>query len=231
MLEIGPHPTLLTMGQACFQSPERNSITWLRTLTRDASDWDGILSSLGALYEKGCNVAWKALYPARGRCVSLPTYAWQRERFWVDPSEAGGVNISAATGSAAGTFWRNYIAAAGPDGAHFWETEMSASSPAGVRDHRLHAAVAMPAAGMMSLILACAERAFGRGRHAIDFMEVREALVLGDASRTVQVSLRPTLPGTAEMRLVSRAQDVAGNDVPWTLHALGTVLLGDLSVA
>ena len=226
-LEIGPHPVLATSLKECFAGrPSPGQV--VASLRREQDEVETMLRALGALYEQGYNVAWRALHPTGGRCVSLPTYAWQRERFWIDGSEADGVSISAARASVAGGFWRNYIAAAGSDGAHFWETEMTVSSPASVRDHRVHAAVALPAAGMMSLVVACAEKAFGPGRHAIDSMEVREALVLGDAPRTVQVSLQPTLPGTAEMRFVSRAQNVAGNDVHWTLHALGTVLLGDL---
>ena len=58
MVEIGPHPVLLAMGQACVPDADSGSIQWLRTLARGASDWDGILASLGALYERGVEIDW-----------------------------------------------------------------------------------------------------------------------------------------------------------------------------
>ncbi|MGH2367259.1 MAG: thioesterase domain-containing protein, partial [Chloroflexota bacterium] len=38
----------------------------------------------GQLYRLGCPISWPALYPTPSRCVSLPAYAWQRERFWLE---------------------------------------------------------------------------------------------------------------------------------------------------
>ncbi len=84
MLEIGPNPVLVAMGQACVQSAESNSIQWLRTLARGASDWDGVLASLGALYEKGVDIDWSRFDASHSRQrVSLPTYPWQRKRYWL----------------------------------------------------------------------------------------------------------------------------------------------------
>ena len=45
-----------------------------------------MLASLGALYTRGQSVAWEQLHPSDARCVAAPTYPWQRERFWLDPS-------------------------------------------------------------------------------------------------------------------------------------------------
>ena len=38
---------------------------------------------LAAAYLRGEALDWQALYPDGGRCVSLPRYPWQRERFWI----------------------------------------------------------------------------------------------------------------------------------------------------
>ena len=42
------------------------------------------LEVLGVLYALGYTVKWSELYQDAGHCVSLPTYAWQRERLWLD---------------------------------------------------------------------------------------------------------------------------------------------------
>jgi acyl transferase domain-containing protein len=38
---------------------------------------------VGKLYAAGIDPRWERLLPAGGRCVRLPTYAWQRQRLWV----------------------------------------------------------------------------------------------------------------------------------------------------
>jgi acyl transferase domain-containing protein/acyl carrier protein/ribosomal protein S18 acetylase RimI-like enzyme len=80
MLEIGPHPVLTAMGQACVPN---STMQWLHTLSRGDSDWRGIVSSLAALYERGAQVDWMRFDATRPRDASaLPTYPWQRKSYW-----------------------------------------------------------------------------------------------------------------------------------------------------
>jgi acyl transferase domain-containing protein len=75
MLEVGPHPVLSTMGQACFESSELGSLQWLRTLVRGASDWEGLAASVGALYENGAAIDWLRFNgEAHSRRTDLPRY-------------------------------------------------------------------------------------------------------------------------------------------------------------
>lgn len=55
-----------------------------------ATEW--VLAVLGRLWQAGCGLDWAALHRGEGRRVQLPTYPFQRRRFWVDPpakSQAG----------------------------------------------------------------------------------------------------------------------------------------------
>jgi acyl transferase domain-containing protein/SAM-dependent methyltransferase/NAD(P)-dependent dehydrogenase (short-subunit alcohol dehydrogenase family)/acyl carrier protein len=92
MLEIGPHPVLTAMGQACALDTAASAPPlWLRTLSRGEPDRDGLISSLGALYERGVDVDWSrfdAVPPSHA--VSLPTYPWQRKRYWFRSTQAAG---------------------------------------------------------------------------------------------------------------------------------------------
>src|SRR6185369_3623294 len=42
---------------------------------------------VGRLHTLGFPLAWEALQAEDGRCVSLPAYQWQRERFWLKEQE------------------------------------------------------------------------------------------------------------------------------------------------
>jgi len=85
-LEIGPQPVLLGMGQRCLPT---QAATWLPSLRRGHDDWE-ILQSLAQLYVGGSPVDWQGVdrpYPRR-RLSGLPTYPFQRQRYWFEPTVA-----------------------------------------------------------------------------------------------------------------------------------------------
>lgn len=86
-VEIGPKPILLGMGRYCL--PETAGI-WLPSLYQGRQDWLQILQSLGTLYVRGVTVNWDSFYqdyPCRR--LQLPTYPFQRQRYWVEFAENG----------------------------------------------------------------------------------------------------------------------------------------------
>ena len=86
-LEIGAKPILLGMGRYCL--PEGVGV-WLPSLYQGREDWQQLLQSLGALYVRGVAVDWPSFdqdYPRRR--LQLPTYPFQRQRYWVDIPENG----------------------------------------------------------------------------------------------------------------------------------------------
>lgn len=84
-VEIGAKPTLLGMARHCL--PEDAGV-WLPSLYQGREDWQQILQSLGELYVRGVTVDWSGFdrdYP-RHR-LQLPTYPFQRQRYWVEIAE------------------------------------------------------------------------------------------------------------------------------------------------
>jgi acyl transferase domain-containing protein/alpha-beta hydrolase superfamily lysophospholipase len=86
-LEIGPHPTLLAMGQACLPEDDRQEVRLLPSLRRAHADWETMLQSLGALYVAGASIDWDAFDSVyTRRRVTLPGYPFQRQRYWLTPA-------------------------------------------------------------------------------------------------------------------------------------------------
>ncbi|MUH00294.1 SDR family NAD(P)-dependent oxidoreductase [Scytonema sp. UIC 10036] len=82
VVEIGPHTVLSGMGRQCL--PEGTEV-WLPSLRRGHDDWQQILQSLGTLYVHGVKVDWSGFDRDYQRVkVSLPTYPFQRKRYWVE---------------------------------------------------------------------------------------------------------------------------------------------------
>ena len=81
-LECGPKPILLGMGRQCLPNSEG---VWLPSLRPGQEDWQQLLTSLSELYVQGVNVNWQGFdQDYLRRKVILPTYPFQRERYWVE---------------------------------------------------------------------------------------------------------------------------------------------------
>ncbi|MBD2111679.1 MULTISPECIES: type I polyketide synthase [Cyanophyceae] len=81
-LEVGPHPVLSAMGKRCVAHSHH---TWLPSLRRGQSDWHTLLTTLGHLYQTGLAIDWANFdCPYQRQWLSLPTYPFQRQRYWID---------------------------------------------------------------------------------------------------------------------------------------------------
>jgi microcystin synthetase protein McyG len=96
-IEVGPHPVLCSMGQACLTHAMSTSSTilppiWLPSLRRNQADWPQMLSSVGELFVQGVAIDWQGFDRAYSRRrIPLPTYPFERTRYWVDiPTLANG---------------------------------------------------------------------------------------------------------------------------------------------
>ncbi len=81
-VEVGPHPVLLGMGRGCV--PDDYGV-WLPSLRRGQKDWGQLLESLGHLYLQGMTPDWSGFdAPYARKPLALPTYPFERERYWFD---------------------------------------------------------------------------------------------------------------------------------------------------
>ncbi|MFI1801995.1 polyketide synthase, partial [Streptomyces sp. NPDC020379] len=79
-LELGPDGVLSGMGQDT--APQ---MVFASALRRDRDEAASLLEALAQVYVQGHSVDWAALLaPARPRQVALPTYAFQREHYWLE---------------------------------------------------------------------------------------------------------------------------------------------------
>ncbi|MBA6435785.1 type I polyketide synthase [Streptomyces sp. GMR22] len=102
-VEVSPHPVLAAAIEATVEAAE-GSAAVIGTLRREEGGPERMLLSLAQGYVHGAEVDWRGLFAGRGaRRVDLPTYAFQRTRYWVEPRT--GPVAEAATGPAEAEFW------------------------------------------------------------------------------------------------------------------------------
>ncbi|MCX6043715.1 MAG: acyltransferase domain-containing protein, partial [Chloroflexi bacterium] len=94
-LEIGPQPVLVGLAQqALAHAPTADRpALYLPSLRAQQHDWQQILTSLGRLYERGAAIDWVAFdQDYARRKVALPTYPFQRKRYWLPRVETARQN-------------------------------------------------------------------------------------------------------------------------------------------
>ena len=206
-LEIAPHPILSTAIAECLRHRERTARV-LPSLRRDEPERATILASLGGLYASGCVVDWAGLYP-EGRRIALPSYPWQRERFWVEPQEDD------AGQPRKHPFLGRPLTSAQPSGERFWQRTIRLKDFAFLRDHKVAGVPLVPGTAYIEMALAAATEFFGVTPSVLRRIQFQKALFMHDEdSRSLQMVLLPTTNAQASIRICSRATDAG-----WTLHA------------
>ncbi|MFJ6676061.1 SDR family NAD(P)-dependent oxidoreductase, partial [Actinosynnema sp. NPDC091369] len=78
LIEVSPHPVL---------TPALDVVVATGTLRRDHGGRDEFLTALGRVFAAGGHVDFTPAFPADVRPVDLPTYAFQRRRYWLGDSD------------------------------------------------------------------------------------------------------------------------------------------------
>ena len=90
-LECGPRSTLSTLVRQHF-TPDRSgtAIPTFSDTHENNAEWTAVLFALGSLWQNGITIDWDAFYAHEDRRrIPLPTYPFERQRFWVDPAAVG----------------------------------------------------------------------------------------------------------------------------------------------
>jgi acyl transferase domain-containing protein/surfactin synthase thioesterase subunit/acyl carrier protein len=217
-LEIGPHPVLLPIAQVCLGA-EGKSATWIATLNREKADAESIAEMLIALYLAGHNVNWTAMHAdASLRRIPLPTYPFQRQRYWIEddkvyagralnaverPHPLVGARISSTTEAV------RYEARYGVQRAGYFS------------DHRVAGTVVLPTSAELEAATIVGRMHFGTPRVSFDDAMHHEAMSFTNREdRVVRVSVAPLKSDRASFRLLSAA---SADSKVWQTHMTGTL--------
>ncbi|MEO1592902.1 MAG: acyltransferase domain-containing protein, partial [Cyanobacteria bacterium J06632_22] len=205
VIEIGPKPTLLTLGQQCLPDYEAQ---WLPSLRRErdgtTNDRRTLLSSLGQLYALGTEITWPS---QPGRRVTLPTYPFQRQRYWIDVD-------SVKARPRQHPLLGNRLRLSRSELIYF-ENKISPTSVPFLQEHQVFGTAVLPAVGYLEMALVAASEMGNVGLTDVTF---HQALLLEQAC-TVQTVIVPD-QNTFEVL----SQDAHEQ---WILHASGRLTCGE----
>jgi acyl transferase domain-containing protein len=214
-IEVGPAPVLLGMGQRCNLGDDA---VWLASLRNKRADRASMLDSLGQLYVRGLKPTWKGLFgdPAHiRRHAPVPTYPFQRERYWSDTQGHGAGSGARLTPTRTGHPLLGGVVASP---LNIYQVELDLAVQPWLGDHRILDFTPFPAAGFMELVIAAGREALGYDC-ALRDLTIDEALMLPpEGAVTVQVIVTPE----REMHRVQVFSKAAVADA-WRLHVSGVL--------
>ncbi|MFG2358735.1 type I polyketide synthase [Streptomyces sp. NPDC048521] len=218
-LEVGPDTALTAAGPGCL--PEESTAAFVSLFRRDQPEVRALATGLARFQVHGGTVDWARYLPAAAR-VELPTYAFQRRRYWLE-SVAGG-DLGAVGLLPAGNPLLGAVTALAGSDAYLLTGRLSVLSQPWLADHRVSGAIVLPGAAFVELAVQAADRV---GCDRVEELVLRAPLVLPDSGAVrLQLAVREAQDsGRRAVDIYSLAVD-APEDEPWTLHATGTLATG-----
>jgi acyl transferase domain-containing protein/surfactin synthase thioesterase subunit len=219
-LEVGPGATLINLGRRCVKHLEAargDAVGWLCSLTQEGGDWRSLLEAVRQLYLRGHSIRWDALEPAGGRRVSLPTYPFQRRRWWLESTPDKGAGAPPPDLTRHDT--PHPFLGERPDEGLRFETRLDVHRLPFLSDHRVFGRVVLPTTVVLEAVSSAAVKFLGFTRPMISDLLYEHALSL-PTDRPIAVHLVFEEHGG---RSAFRLESTAGEGDPWHLHVSGTV--------
>ena len=223
-LEIGPKPILLGMGRQCLLEHES---LWLPSLRPPQADWQQLLNSLVKLYLQGIPVNWLGFDQDYPRCREhLPTYPFQRQRYWIEPKKLANYTPPSDTHPLLG----QQLSLAGTEEIRF-QSQISQHwhNLTYLSDHRIFDRAILPLTAYLEIALAAGETTFRSNPILLKDVFIEQPLVLSAGEEEIdriQLVLTPQETDVYSFQIFSLipAQE-KHQKTTWIRHAFGQVVL------
>ncbi|MEV7195509.1 SDR family NAD(P)-dependent oxidoreductase, partial [Streptomyces sp. NPDC093510] len=220
-LEVGPDAVLTAMAAETLTDSDAVLVPALR---RGRTEAQAVVEAVTRLYAHGVAVDWRAFFDGTGATpVDLPTYAFQRQRYWLDAGEsyAGDVSVVGLV-DAEHPLLGAAVELPDFDGA-LLTGRLSLASHAWLADHAVGGTVVVPGAAVVEMVVRAGDEV---GCGTVEDLTLHAPLVL-DERGAVVLRVQVGEADESARRAVtvhSRPDDAA--DVPWTRHAEGVLVAG-----
>jgi polyketide synthase 12 len=220
-IECSPHPALISgIEDTVNQHVDGGALPIvIPTLGREDGGHRRFLTSAAQAFVSGVGVDWRAALPG-ARFVELPTYAFERQRFWLSGDgtapDAAGLGLEATEHALLST-----VVELPGSGGVVLTGRLAPASQSWLTDHAIGGVVVFPGAGFVELAIRAGDEV---GCSVVNELMLQTPLML-PASSSVAVQV---VVGSAEesglrsVSVFSRADTEAGSG--WVCHATG--LLG-----
>ncbi|NEA64070.1 type I polyketide synthase [Streptomyces sp. SID12488] len=219
-IECSPHPVLTHAIDEVLEDADAFTVG---TLRRDEGGWTRFLTSAAHAHAHGLPVDWTAVLGTGDRDPDLPTYPFQRKRYWLDASPSATADVRAAGLDPADHPLLGATLTLADDEVVLTGRLSSQAQP-WLADHTVWGTVLVPGTALLDLAVRAADQV---GCTMLEELTLQAPLALPeDGALRLQVTVGGADDsGRRSVALHSRPERAAG-DTPWTCHATGFVAPG-----
>ncbi|WP_443987378.1 type I polyketide synthase [Mycobacterium marinum] len=218
-VEVGPGAGLSTSVEQSLASPE--DVVVIPVLGKQRPEGSSALHAAAVLFTAGATLDWSAVFdhtPAQR--ITLPTYAFQRRRFWLDGTsragDVGNVGLAAVAHALLGAVITQ------PDsGGVILTGLLTPRTQPWLADHRIAGVMLFPGAGFVELAIRAGDEVNCPVLHELTLMA---PLAISESGVPVQVMVGAA--GESGSRTVAVYSAEGQSDSEWILHARGVLTVG-----
>ncbi|WP_455432475.1 SDR family NAD(P)-dependent oxidoreductase, partial [Streptomyces leeuwenhoekii] len=224
-VECSAHPVLTVGVEETAADMGVTGVVATGTLRRDEGGPQRVLTSAAEAFVRGAAVDWSALTGTPGTPVDLPTYAFQRRRYWVEAPERGSDPAALGLDDVGHPLLAAAVPLADGDGVVL-TGRLSAGRPGWLADHRVGGTVVVPGTALLEMAARAGEEV---GCARVEELVLHTPLVI-PAGESVGVQLRVgprDETGRHELDIFARRDGAAS----WTRQAGATLAADPLAPA
>lgn len=223
-IEPGPHPVMLGMGRRCIPGAPA---VWLPSLKKGQDDWQMLLDSLAKLHIHGAEIDWPGFDQDYSRNkVELPTYPFQRERYWVDesrqqlPPAPDKPGLSGEPGHP--LLGRKLLS---PLNLNQWETQLNRESHSYFTDYSLSNVAVLPVLAQLEMVVAANQQMIKDGVYLLRDVVFADFLTFSPEPKdnTIQLILKPENSATTSFQIFRLNRQDENKTAEWTLLGDGQI--------
>ncbi|MEH0554901.1 SDR family NAD(P)-dependent oxidoreductase [Streptomyces sp. B21-101] len=219
-VECSAHPVLTVGLGETFDALGADVAVAVGSLRRDEGGMERFARSLGQAWAHGVPVDWTPLLPAATTGVppvGLPTYAFQRTRYWLDPVGPTSADVSAAGLTAAAHPLLGAVVELAGTQSVVLSGRLSLKSHGWLADHAVAGTVLLPGTAFVEMALRAGDEA---GCDVLDELTLQAPLLLPEGT-AVRLRVEVGQPDEAGRRAVAIHSRTDAEGSAWTCHATG----------
>ncbi|MFF4402932.1 SDR family NAD(P)-dependent oxidoreductase [Streptomyces sp. NPDC001480] len=217
-VESSPHAVVAAAVQDTLMDAGANESVVVGSLRREEGGLARFLRSAAEAFTGGAPVDWQTVLPATGQRVDLPTYAFQRERYWMEAPAAATVDAAGLGLAPAGHPLLGALVRTAEGDRLLLTGRISRRSHPWVMDHAVLGTVLVPGTALLELAFHAAR---SLGHDAVEDLTLESPLLVPEHTAVqLQLTVGETEGERIPFGVYSRTED-GDDEQGWTRHATG----------
>ncbi|WP_307822111.1 type I polyketide synthase, partial [Streptomyces coffeae] len=226
LLEVGPDPVLTSLVLTASETVDAA----VSVLRKGRAEAESVMAAVAELFVRGTVVDWGSVFAGcGGQQVELPTYALQRQRYWLEGSRSTTDADGLGLGVVSHPLLSAAVSVAGED-VVLLTSRLAVKTHPWLADHVVAGSVLVPGTAFVELAMQACDRV---GCDRIEDLTLQSPLILpeqGAVELQLSIDAAKDAEGARRMlKVYSRPQNAHGEE-SWRIHATGSLVVGRAEV-